>query len=93
MSGSLLPHGLYPARLLCPWNFPDKNTGVGYHSVLQGILPTQELNPSLLHCRQILYPLSHPRKNLIAKKGKENFKDYKSTFYLLELKNIQGRIN
>ena len=25
------PHGLEPARLLCPWNFPGKNTGVGYH--------------------------------------------------------------
>ena len=25
-------HGLYPTRLLCPWNFPDKNTGLGCHS-------------------------------------------------------------
>ena len=46
-------------RLLCPWNFPGKNTGVGCHSLLQGIFPTQGSNPSLLHCRQIIYHLSH----------------------------------
>ena len=33
----------------CPWDSPDKNTGVGCHFLLQGIFPTQELNPSLLH--------------------------------------------
>ena len=31
------PHG--PARLLCPWDFPGKNTGVGCHALLQGNLP------------------------------------------------------
>ena len=30
-----------PARLLCPWNFPGKNTGEGCHFLLQGIFPTQ----------------------------------------------------
>ena len=35
MSGSLRPHGLYPARLLCPWDFPGNNTGVGCHFLLQ----------------------------------------------------------
>ena len=49
MSESLRPHGLQPARLLCPWDFPGKNTGVGCHSFLQGIFPTQELNLHLLH--------------------------------------------
>ena len=39
MSGSLQPHGLYPARLLCPWDSPGKNPGVGYHFLLQGNLP------------------------------------------------------
>ena len=48
-----------PARLLCPWNFPGKNTGVGGHSLLQEIFLTQGLNLGLLHCRQILYCLSH----------------------------------
>ena len=51
----LWPYGLSPARPLCPWNSPGKNTGVGCHSLLQGIFPTQESNPGLLHCRQILY--------------------------------------
>ena len=44
---------------LCPWDLPGKNTGVGSHSLLQGISPTQGLNPSFLYCRQILYCLSH----------------------------------
>ena len=35
------------------WNIPGKNIGVGSHSLLQEMFPTQELNPSLLHCRQI----------------------------------------
>ena len=37
-----------PARLLCPWDFPGKNTGVGCHFLPQGIFPTQGLNSSLL---------------------------------------------
>ena len=36
--------------LLCPWNFPGKTTGVGSHSLFQGVFPTQGLNPGLLHC-------------------------------------------
>ena len=50
---------LQPARLLCPWNFPGKNTRVGCHALLQRIFPPQGSNPGLLHCRQILYPLNH----------------------------------
>ena len=56
---TLRPRGLQPTRLLCPWNSPGKNTGVGSQSLLQGILPTQVLNLGLLHCRQILYCLSY----------------------------------
>ena len=48
-----------PTRLLCMWNSPGKNTGVGCHSLLPGIFPTQGSNPGLLHCRQSLYHLSH----------------------------------
>ena len=59
MSISLQPQGLKPARLLCPWDFPGEDTGVGCHSLLQGVFPTQELNLGLLHFRQILYHLSH----------------------------------
>ena len=54
VSDSLRPHGLYS-----PWNSPGQNTGVGSHSVLQGIFPTQGSNPGLPHCMQILYQLSH----------------------------------
>ena len=43
----------------CPWNSPGKSAGVSCHSLLQGIFPTQRLNPGLPHCRQILYQLSH----------------------------------
>ena len=48
-----------PTRLLCPWNSPGKNTRVSCHFLLQGIFPTQGSNLGLLHCRQILYHLSH----------------------------------
>ena len=44
-SDSLRPHGLEPARLVCPWDFPSKNTGVGCHFLLQGFFPTQGFNP------------------------------------------------
>ena len=37
VSSSLGPHGLQSARLLCPWNSPGKNTGAGYHFLLQGM--------------------------------------------------------
>ena len=52
VSHSVVPHclglhALWPTRLLCPWNFPGKNTGVGCHFL------------HLLHCRWILYCLSH----------------------------------
>ena len=56
---TLWSRGLYPARLLCPWNFPGKNTGVGSQSLLQAIFPTQGLKLDHLNCRQILYHLNH----------------------------------
>ena len=51
-----------PPGSLHPWDSPGKNTGVGCLALHQGIFPTQGLNQyllPLLHCRQILYPLSH----------------------------------
>ena len=51
---TLRPHGLRPAGLLCPWNSPGKNTGVGSHFLLYCIFLTQGLNLGL-HCRHILY--------------------------------------
>ena len=58
VSTSLRPQGLESTRLLCPWNSPGKNTGVGSHSLLQRIFPTQGLNLGLLRCRRILYHLN-----------------------------------
>ena len=58
-----LTHGLWPSRLLCSWNSPGKNTGVGSHSFLQEIFLTQRSNLGLLHYRQILYHLSHRRSS------------------------------
>ena len=49
VSDSLPPHGLFPTRLLCPWNSPGRNTGMGIHSFLQGIFLTQGSIPCSLH--------------------------------------------
>ena len=49
VSKYLQPHGLKPARLLCPWSSPGKNTGVDCHSLLQQIFLTQGSNPGLLN--------------------------------------------
>ena len=77
LSHSLPPYGLQPTSLLCLGAFPGKNPGVGCHALLQGIFLTQGSNPHLLcllHCRRILYCLSHQRKNfshqsLLSKRG------------------------
>ena len=68
----LEPHGLWPARLPCPWDFPGKNTEVWYHFLLQGIFLTQGSNPSvlcLLHWQAGSLPLKHlgrPYQTLIS---------------------------
>ena len=59
VSDSLRPHELQPTRLLCPWDSPVKNTGEGGCFLFQGIFLTQGSNPGLLHCRRVLYHLSH----------------------------------
>ena len=59
---SVVSNFLQPTRLLCPWNFPYKNTGVGDHFLLQEIFVTQGLNPHLLcllHWQADSLPLSH----------------------------------
>ena len=59
-------YGLYPARLLCPWDSPGKSTGMGCHVLLRGIFPTQRSNPHLWHllhwqaCSLPLVPLGSP---------------------------------
>ena len=56
---SVVSDPLQPRELYCPWNSPGQNTGVSSFLFLQGIFPSQGLNPGLLHCRQILYQMSH----------------------------------
>ena len=53
------PHNIVVKQEKSSWNFPGQNTGVGSLSFLQGSFPTQGFNLGLLHCRQILYQLSH----------------------------------
>ena len=65
---TLQPYELEPTRLLSPWGFLGKNTGVHCHTILQGIFVTQGLNSSFPHCRQILYHLGHqgfPIKDMV----------------------------
>ena len=62
---SVVSNSLWPQGLYSPWNSPSKNTGVGSLSLLQGIFPTQGLNPGLPHCRWILYQLSYEGSPLI----------------------------
>ena len=71
---------------------PGKNTGVGCHALLQGIFPTQGLNPGFLHCRWILYSLSHQGRPcryiscMIYVEGKMWFKW--KVFYLSQISGI-----
>ena len=52
-------------KLLLPWDFLGKSTGVGCRFLLQGIFPTERSNPGLPHCRQTLYRLSHQESNYL----------------------------
>ena len=83
---------------LRPWDFPGKSTGVGWHFLLQGIFPTRWSNLGLLHCRQMLYPLSHQRSHGYGllyfppkerRKGTSSFESvstlYHSLFLLFEV--------
>ena len=64
VSTSLQPYGLQSSKLLCPWNYPCKNTGVGCHFLLQRIFPTQVLHPHLLHWK--VDSLSETLRKLIS---------------------------
>ena len=69
-SDYLQPHGLQFIKLFCPWNSPSQNTGVDCHFLLQGIFPTQGLNPCLqrlLHWQADSLPVAPPGKpNLLV---------------------------
>ena len=72
MSDSFVTQWTEPARFLCPWDFPGKNTGVGYHFLLQGIFLTKGLKPSLLHWS--LWPPD--LKNWLIRKDPDAGKDW-----------------
>ena len=79
-------HGLYPTRLLCPWDFPGKNTGVSCDALLQGIFPTQESNPrllGLLHWQVGSLPIVPPGKPSSGLKEK--------TFYMTKSRECRGK--
>ena len=68
MPDSAWPYRLQTTRLLCPWDSLGKNTGMDCHALLQGIFPTQGLNPHLLcllHWQVDSLPLSHLGSPLI----------------------------
>ena len=68
ISDCLWPYRLKPARLLCPWDFPSENTGVGCHFLLQKIFPTRGSSPHLLcllHWQVDSFPLAPPEKSHI----------------------------
>ena len=63
------PHGLQPAKLLCPWNSPGQTTGVGSCSLLLGIFPTYGSDPGLPHYMRILHHLNHQGSPTLALKS------------------------
>ena len=65
VSDSLWPRGLQPTRLLHPWDFPGKSTGVGCHFLLQGIFLTQGLSPHLLTLAGRFFSTESPGKPII----------------------------
>ena len=68
VTDSLRPHGLEPTRLLPPWDFPGKSTGVGCHFPSPGHLPDPGIEPrGLPHSRWMLQPLSHQGSPFQAK--------------------------
>ena len=85
----LQPHGLQPASLLCSWNSPGKNTGVGCHFFLQRIFPTQGLDLYLLHWQGGSLPLHHQESPVcqlyLSKTGR---KEQKINSSIINLKRL-----
>ena len=78
MSDSVQPHGLQLARLLCPWGSPGKNTGVGCHALLQGIMHPMYIYMSLgththVHIYVSLSTHTHTQTNPEASQDKTLF--------------------
>ena len=84
------PMNYSPTRPLCPWNSPGKNIGVGFHALLQGIFLTQGSNLGLLHCRQILYHLSH--QGSPAGEKLSHYSGYTPRFPILVITSLCSRV-
>ena len=90
ISDSLQPHGLLPTRLLCPWDFPGKNTEVACHFLLQRIFPTQGSYPCLLCLLCLLtwqagsLPLALSKKTLNYNNKKKKKKRKKTSIEIFE---------
>ena len=92
MSNSLQSYGLQPTRLLCPWDSPSKNIGVGCHTLLQGIFPTPV---SYISCigRSVLYHYNHHKACVcvcvcvcVSDFSHQSFSVYSSLFELPEVR-------
>ena len=87
VSNSLWLHGLYSL-----WNSSGQNTGEGSLSLLQVIFPIQGSNPSLPHCRWILYHLSHkgsfPKLKMVLRSIIQSLETNTAVVFLEELSSL-----
>ena len=74
------PHGLYPVKLLCPWDFPGKNAGVSYHAFLQVIFQTQGIEPMSPALQADSLP-SKPPKCCLSSQKYRNYITYRMNFF------------
>ena len=93
-SSSVMSDSANPWAIYSPCNSPGHNTGVGSFSLLQEIFPTQGSNPGLLHCRQILYQLSHKGSPLSSyphhySNGEKNIKHTDSIVGIGNISSVQ----
>ena len=91
-SDSLRPHGLQLVRILCPWDFPSKNTGMGCCFLLQGLFPTQGSPASLVSpalaggfFTAVLPELSLDQINLLCMDLDSSLRTGKETPHLLHM--------
>ena len=91
---SLRLPGPQPAKFLCPWDSPGKNTGVGCHALLQGIFSIQGWNPCLwhlLHWQAGSLTLVPPGKPMaLAEKKPKHYTQHLITQYLCSLLYLQN---
>ena len=85
MSDSVRPYGLQPTRLLCPWDSPGKNTGVGCHFLLQEIFLTQGLTQPALQAASLQSEPLGKHKYLFTETRQQQQKYKYTSFYWASL--------